>query len=141
MKLPKTLALITAISLLIISGCNLPAPPSSVSPPSATPPAAATPPSILTPPTAVTPPPISPVTPPGGKLVACNADSDCVPNPSICHPHECVTKTAAAGMTPVEICTMMFDYQAAYSPEDCTCDLGICKDKNLGRTSEVPGPQ
>ena len=138
MKLKNFFALMT-LSLVLISGCSLPEPAplkSSTPPPAATPPATVTP-----PPAAVTPPPVSPATPPSGKLVACNADSDCVPNPSICHPHECVTKTAAESMENVEICTMMFDYQAAYSPEDCSCDLGICKDKNLGRTGEVPGPQ
>lgn len=78
----------------------------------------------------------------GGKKIACMSDADCVPDPMICHPHACVTKTEAAGEKGPEICTMMFDVQAAYSPEDCTCDLGICKDKNIGRTSpDVAQPQ
>lgn len=73
-----------------------------------------------------------------GKKVACNTDADCVPDPSTCHARTCVTKTEAEGMEAVQMCTMMFDYQAAYSPEDCACDLGKCVNKNLGRTGDAP---
>lgn len=76
--------------------------------------------------------------PADGKLIACNTDADCVPDPSTCHARTCVTKAAAASMPSVEACTMMYDWQAAYSPEDCACDLGKCVNKNLGRTGDAP---
>lgn len=90
---------------------------------------------------ATTPPvsPLNPLPPPvGGKKIACNTDADCVPEPTECHPHACVTTAEAAGKQKPEMCTMMFDTQAAYSAADCTCDLGICKNKNLGKQIDIP---
>lgn len=95
-------------------------------------------PSTTTPP--ATPPvsPLNPVPPTSGKKVACNTDTDCVPDPAQCHPHTCMTTTEAAGKVKPEMCTMMFDTQAAYSAADCTCNLGICKNKNIPESLNEP---
>lgn len=72
------------------------------------------------------------------RQVSCSSDDDCVPDPSQCHPRTCVLKAEAEGVEKPEICTTLYDLQAAYNPEDCTCDSGVCTNKNLGRTSEPP---
>lgn len=92
-----------------------------------------------TPPPAVPPiSPLNPLPPLEGKKIACNTDADCVPDPTQCHPHTCMTTTEAEGKTKPEMCTMMFDTQAAYSAADCTCDLGICKNKNIPESLTEP---
>ncbi len=67
-------------------------------------------------------------------LQSCSNDDDCVPLPSDCHPHSCINKGRADGFDRPEVCTMMFDLQAAYQADDCACDLENkeCVNKNLG---------
>lgn len=95
-------------------------------------------PSTTTPPANPPISPLNPVPPSNGKKVACNTDADCVPDPTQCHPHTCMTTTEATGKVKPEMCTMMFDTQAAYSSADCTCNLGICKNKNIPEDMDKP---
>jgi hypothetical protein len=71
-------------------------------------------------------------------LQSCVADADCVPLPSECHPHACINKKEAGKVTKPEVCTMMFDVQAAYSGDDCVCDQikNECINKNLNKGLE-----
>lgn len=66
----------------------------------------------------------------------CLVDGDCVPEPE-CHPHECMLKGEADKLEKPQVCTMMYDYQAAYSAEDCACTEGACVNKNLGRKAGI----
>lgn len=64
---------------------------------------------------------------------ACQTDADCVPLP-VCHPHDCINKIFIDKYPAPQVCTELFDYQAAYSAEDCGCVSNVCTNKNLGRT-------
>lgn len=73
------------------------------------------------------------------ELQSCKSDDDCVPLPSECHPRSCINKKKAGDFKKPEICTMMFDVQAAYNAEDCACDTENkeCYDKNIKRGPEI----
>ncbi len=64
---------------------------------------------------------------------ACQTDADCVPLP-VCHPRNCINKIFQDKYLQPQVCTELFDYQAAYSAEDCGCVANVCTNKNLGRT-------
>jgi hypothetical protein len=66
----------------------------------------------------------------------CIASEDCIPLPSECHPHSCMNKEFAEDYVIPEFCTEMFDYGAAYEPEDCGCIESKCVNLNEGRTPE-----
>jgi len=63
-------------------------------------------------------------------LVSCQTDNDCVPLPG-CHPRECINKEFESNYEQPEVCTMMFDNEAAYNAEDCICVNEKCENKNL----------
>jgi len=63
-------------------------------------------------------------------ITACETDTDCVPLP-VCHPSACINKEFEKGYEKPEACTLMFDNQAAYNPEDCVCENNVCENKNL----------
>jgi len=69
-------------------------------------------------------------------VAKCESDDDCVPAAG-CHPHTCINKEYVKESEGPEICTMMFDGQAAYSAEDCLCVDNVCENKNLGNDLEV----
>jgi hypothetical protein len=71
-------------------------------------------------------------------LQYCENDTDCVPLPSACHPRSCINKKQAGSFERPEICTMMFDVEAAYQDSDCACDLENkeCYNKNIRRGAE-----
>ncbi|OIO40758.1 hypothetical protein CO154_02305 [Candidatus Pacearchaeota archaeon CG_4_9_14_3_um_filter_31_7] len=60
----------------------------------------------------------------------CEADADCIPLPSECHPLSCINKKFESNYKKPEACTMMFSENAAYKPEDCACEEGACVNKN-----------
>ena len=60
----------------------------------------------------------------------CESDSDCVPMPG-CHVRECVTLDELGVYPQPEVCTAIFDCQAAYNGEDCLCQDHFCVNKNL----------
>lgn len=66
----------------------------------------------------------------------CVVDSECIPLPSQCHPTSCINKEFESNFERPEMCTLIFMYEAAYSPEDCACQENVCVNKNLGRTTE-----
>ncbi len=66
---------------------------------------------------------------------SCKIDDDCIPLPSDCHPRYCINKQYENMYEKPDGCTKLFDYQAAYSPEDCACQENICVNKNLDRNS------
>jgi hypothetical protein len=66
------------------------------------------------------------------KELLCDYDSDCVPAPG-CHAHSCVNLASYDQSQEPEFCTELFDYSAAYAPEDCECQWRQCMNKNLGR--------
>jgi hypothetical protein len=72
-------------------------------------------------------------------LQICKSDDDCVPLPSECHPHSCINKDKAGDYKKPEICTMMFDAQAAYEAKDCACDVenSECYNKNIRKVSDI----
>lgn len=67
---------------------------------------------------------------------SCQIDQDCIPLPSECHPTSCINKDFEDNFEKPEMCTMIFMYEAAYSPEDCVCQQNVCVNKNLGRSAE-----
>ncbi|KAL6051047.1 hypothetical protein QOT17_019416 [Balamuthia mandrillaris] len=69
----------------------------------------------------------------GRCALRCSSDNDCVPAP-VCHPHTCLNRNSVTACSPPEVCTEIFDCQAAYTPEDCLCQDGVCVNRNLGRT-------
>lgn len=60
----------------------------------------------------------------------CNNHDDCIPLPG-CHPQECINKRYQNNYTQPELCTMIYDYCAAYEANDCICQQGICFNENL----------
>ncbi len=62
--------------------------------------------------------------------LTCATDGDCVPQPG-CHSHNCINSAFIGNYKQPDACTLIFDSQAAYSPEDCICVEGLCKNKNL----------
>lgn len=64
-------------------------------------------------------------------LFSCNEKTECIPFPSECHPRECINKKYEKNYVRPEMCTMMFDPQAAYNLEDCDCIEGKCLNLNL----------
>lgn len=72
---------------------------------------------------------------PSNELSACTIDTDCIPLPSECHPHTCINKIYEKQFVKPEVCTMMFDTTAAYSPNNCACVLNACVNKNLNTTN------
>jgi len=66
------------------------------------------------------------------KINFCEFDSDCVPMPG-CHPRTCINKDYESDYDQPEACTMMFDQEAAYSPEDCACSGNTCINSNIQR--------
>ena len=73
---------------------------------------------------------------PTEEMAFCDVPTDCIPLPSECHTKICINKQYEDKFTKVEICTELFDYQAAYNPEDCVCQINLCTNKNFGRTME-----
>ena len=69
------------------------------------------------------------------EIYACQAPAECVPMPG-CHPTECINKEYESLFTQPEFCTMEYRYDAAYSPEDCSCENNVCVNLNLNRTFE-----
>lgn len=67
---------------------------------------------------------------------SCQVDNDCIPLPSECHPTSCINKEFESNFERPEMCTLIFMYEAAYSPEDCACQENVCVNKNLGRITE-----
>ena len=67
----------------------------------------------------------------------CYNDNDCVPKPG-CHPRECINSKFVGDYEQPEFCTMIYDYQAAYSEEDCLCTNNECVNINIGRGIEHP---
>ena len=63
-------------------------------------------------------------------LVSCETDTDCIPLPSECHPRTCINKMYEGNYVKPEICTMLYDPEAAYNPEDCLCQENKCVNKN-----------
>ncbi len=70
------------------------------------------------------------------NLSFCNVDADCVPFPAECHTKTCINKQYANNFEEPEGCTMIFDPEAAYTPECCICVNNYCTNNNLGRTME-----
>ena len=68
------------------------------------------------------------------NLYFCNVDADCVPFPAECHTKTCINKSFSDLFEEPEVCTMMFDPEAAYTEECCICVNNICTNKNIGRT-------
>lgn len=67
-------------------------------------------------------------------LQKCQADADCSPVPSACHPKICINAKYAKDFTKPEACTMMFDTTAAYEDKDCGCsESGYCVNKNANK--------
>ncbi|MDD5749741.1 MAG: hypothetical protein PHO91_03075 [Patescibacteria group bacterium] len=64
-------------------------------------------------------------------LTYCQSDADCVPMPG-CHPRQCINAEFAGNYTQPEVCTQLFDCQAAYKTEDCLCINNVCANANLG---------
>ena len=64
----------------------------------------------------------------------CHVDEDCIPIPSECHPQTCINKEYESNFERPEVCTTLFDYGAAYNPEDCGCENNICINKNINRS-------
>ena len=60
----------------------------------------------------------------------CETDNDCVPLPG-CHPRECINIAYEGDYEQPEVCTMMFDNEAAYNAEDCVCVNRKCENSNL----------
>ena len=56
----------------------------------------------------------------------CQTDNDCVPLPG-CHPRECINIAYEGDYEQPEVCTMMFDNEAAYNAEDCVCVNRKCE--------------
>jgi hypothetical protein len=68
----------------------------------------------------------------------CETDADCVPYPE-CHARACLNADFLSEYPDQpEICTMLFDNSAAYSPEDCLCQTGFCTNKNASGNSAFP---
>eukprot|EP01118_Nematostelium_gracile_P007277 TRINITY_DN2356_c0_g1_i1.p1 TRINITY_DN2356_c0_g1~~TRINITY_DN2356_c0_g1_i1.p1 ORF type:complete len:163 (-),score=30.50 TRINITY_DN2356_c0_g1_i1:72-518(-) len=67
------------------------------------------------------------------KAYACKTSSECIPNPSQCHPKTCINKAFASNFTMPNgtTCDTAIDCSAAYLPSDCKCDKSVCKDRNL----------
>lgn len=70
------------------------------------------------------------------NLYSCNVDTDCVPLPSECHTKTCINKEYVDLFEEPDSCTMIFDPEAAYTEECCTCIDKFCTNRNLGRTIE-----
>jgi len=70
------------------------------------------------------------------ELVHCEIDDECIPNPSECHPSTCINKNFAEDLKKPEVCTELFDINAAYTPKDCVCGSSSCENKNKNRTVE-----
>lgn len=69
------------------------------------------------------------------QFQGCQIDDDCIPLPSDCHPTSCINKEYESEFIKPEVCTLIYMYEAAYSPEDCTCENKVCVNKNLDRNS------
>lgn len=65
------------------------------------------------------------------QVSRCQTDADCVPMPA-CHPRECINSQYVSNYPQPEVCTELFDCQAAYKAEDCLCQEGFCQNINLG---------
>ena len=65
------------------------------------------------------------------NLEECVTDSDCIPLPSDCHARSCINKEHENLFDKPQVCTELFDTQAAYKVEDCSCNNGKCKNDNL----------
>ncbi|HHQ45358.1 MAG TPA: hypothetical protein ENN13_04395 [Candidatus Altiarchaeales archaeon] len=74
---------------------------------------------------------------PGMDELACETDADCIPLPSDCHPHVCINLIYRENYESPEVCTMMYDNQAAYTPEDCACVDGQCANKKLSTGEKI----
>ncbi len=64
------------------------------------------------------------------QLYSCETDTDCVPKPE-CHPRECINQAYSSDFESPELCTAMFDCNAAYTPENCACVDQQCVNKNI----------
>ena len=62
--------------------------------------------------------------------IKCNAHEDCIPLPK-CHARDCINKKFKNQYTKPDVCTEIFDFCAAYKPEDCICQQGTCFNQNL----------
>lgn len=67
---------------------------------------------------------------PDTELKSCETDNNCVPLPG-CHPRECINIAYEGNYEQPEVCTMMFDSEAAYNAEDCICVDRLCENSNL----------
>ena len=65
------------------------------------------------------------------QLLNCQTNADCVPMPG-CHPRECINSQYVGNYPQPDVCTELFDCQAAYKVEDCACQAGICNNINIG---------
>ena len=65
-------------------------------------------------------------------LTYCQSDADCVPMPG-CHPRQCINAEFVGDYSQPEVCTQLFDCQAAYRAEDCLCVNNVCANANLGK--------
>lgn len=68
-------------------------------------------------------------------VYSCQLTQDCVPMPG-CHPTECINKDFISDFDQPEVCTLEYRYNAAYSPEDCSCKNNVCVNLNLNRTMD-----
>lgn len=80
------------------------------------------------------PPPASHGTQPPDYIAYCTSDSDCIPQPG-CHPHYCINKNYEFVYTKPQMCTTLYDCQAAYSPENCACQNHACINNKLNDPS------
>ncbi len=74
--------------------------------------------------------------PEDAELMFCEVDADCVPFPAECHTKTCINQEYAHLYEEPEACTMIFDSEAAYTPECCVCINNVCLNQNLGRDIE-----
>lgn len=72
-------------------------------------------------------------------IYKCVADSDCIPKPD-CHPRECINQNFKNLYKSPDLCTAIFDCNAAYKQKDCICSNNKCVNKNLGNKGcpEIP---
>ncbi len=76
------------------------------------------------------PPPASGGNPPPDYIAYCSSDADCIPQPS-CHPHYCINKNYEVLYQQPQVCTALYDCQAAYSKDNCACQSHVCINKRL----------
>lgn len=60
----------------------------------------------------------------------CTNNSDCIPDPSKCHPKDCINNAYKDQFLKAEVCTTLFDTEAAYQKEDCLCINNQCTNNN-----------